>query len=160
MIVLELFGIDTSGKPLKIENYQEPLSPAMRQEQIYLERYMETVNLINRNNLETADKVQAFIDTKESEMTELLTMRNKIDNHRRCASTETEREECSRKRKVITTELKTLRHDINLAKEIFPMIENLKEKLRIEMETECELLPRKTGTRIHTKNRRKEDYER
>ena len=62
MIVLELFGIDTSGKPLQINNYQEPLSPAMRQEQIYLERYMETLNLINRNELGTADRVQEFID--------------------------------------------------------------------------------------------------
>lgn len=32
MIVLELLGIDTSGKPIKNETYQEPLSPAMRQE--------------------------------------------------------------------------------------------------------------------------------
>lgn len=160
MIVLELFGIDTSGKPIKNENYQEPLSPAMRQEQIYMDRYMQTVNLINRNDLGTTDKVQAFIDAKEMEMAELLNVRSKIDNRRRRATTESEKEECSRKRKVITAEIKNLRHDINLAKGIFPMIENLKEKLRIEMGTEQELFPRETGAKINTKSNRNEDKER
>ena len=90
MIVLELFGIDTSGKPLKVDNYQEPLSPAMRQEQIYLDRYMQTVNLINRNDLGTVDKVQTFIDEKEAEMAMLISARNKIDNRRRRATPEAE----------------------------------------------------------------------
>ena len=83
----------------------------MRQEQIYLERYMETVNLINRNDLGTADKVQAFIDEKEAEMAMLLSARNKIDNRRRRATTDAEKEECSRKRKAISKELKAIRHD-------------------------------------------------
>ena len=160
MIVLELFGIDTSGNLMKMENYQEPLSPAMRQEQIYLERYMETVNLINRNDLGTADKVEAFIDEKEAEMAALLSVRNKIDNRRRRASTESEKDECSRKRKAISKELKALRHDINLAKGIFPMIDNLKEKLRIEMEQEQEMFPRETGAKIQSKTKRNEEKQR
>ena len=102
MIVLELFGIDTSGKVIQNDNYQEPISPAMRQEQIYLDRYMQTVNLINRNDLGTAEKVQEFIDDKEAEMAMLLSARNKIDNRRRRATTEAEKEECSRKRKAIS----------------------------------------------------------
>ena len=160
MIVLELFGIDTSGKVIQNDNYQEPLSPAMRQEQIYLERYMETVNLINRNDLGTADKVQAFIDEKEAEMTALISARNKIDNRRRRATTEAEKDECSRKRKVISKELKALRHDINLAKGIFPMIENLKEKFRIEMEQEQEMFPRETGAKTKSNIKRNEEKQR
>ena len=160
MIVLELFGIDTSGKVMQNENYQEPLSPAMRQEQIYLERYMETVNLINRNDLGTTERVQEFIDDKEAEMAMLLSARNKIDNRRRRAKTDVEKEECSRKRKAISKELKAIRHDVNLAKEIFPMIENLKEKLRIEMEQEQEMFPRETGAKPQPKIKRNEDKER
>ena len=160
MIVLELFGIDTSGKVIQNDNYQEPLSPAMRQEQIYLERYMETVNLINRNNLGTTEEVQEFINDKESEMAMLLSARNKIDNRRRRATTEAEKDECSLKRKAISKELKALRHDINLAKGIFPMIENLKEKLRIEMEQEQEMFPRETGAKIQPKIKRNEDRNR
>ena len=160
MIVLELFGIDTSGKPLQSDNYQEPLSPAMRQEQIYLERYMETVNLINRNDLGTVERVQDFITDKEAEMAMLISARNKIDNRRRRATTDAEKEECSRKRKAISKELKVLRHDINLAKGIFPMIENLKEKLRIEMEQEQEMFPRETGAKPQPKIKRNEDKER
>ena len=160
MIVLELFGIDTSGKPLQSDNYQEPLSPAMRQEQIYLERYMQTVNLIYRNDLGTSERVQVFIDGKEAEMAMLLSARNKIDNHRRRATTEAEKEECSLKRKAISKELKALRHDINLAKGIFPMIENLKEKLRIEMEQEQEMFPRETGAKIQPKIKRNEEKQR
>ena len=160
MIVLELFGIDTSGKVIQIDNYQEPLSPAMRQEQIYLERYMETVNLINRNDLGTADRVQEFIDEKEAEMAMLLSARNKIDNCRRRATTDAEKEECSRKRKAISKELKVLRRDINLAKGIFPMIDNLKEKLRIEMEQEQEMFPRETGAKIQSKTKRNEEKQR
>ncbi len=159
MIVLELFGVDTSGKVTRSDDYQEPLSPAMRQEQIYMDRYMQTVNLINRNDLGTADKVQAFIESKEAEMTELLTARSKIDNRRR-ATTEAEKEKCSRKRTAITAEIKNLRHDINLAKGIFPMLENLKEKLRVEMETEQKLFPRETGAKINTKIKRNEDRQR
>ena len=156
MIVFELFGIDTSGNEIPNNNYQEPLSPVMRQEQINLDRYMQTVNLINRNDLDTADKVQAFIDKKEAEMELLLSARDKIDNRRRRATTDAEKDECSRKRKAITAEVKSLRRDINLAKGIFPMIENLKEKLRIEMEQEREMFPRETGAKI----KRKEEKER
>ncbi len=57
-----------------------------------------------------------------------------------------------------TSEVKAIRHDINLAKRIFPMIENLKEKLRIEMEQEQELFPRETGAKVKTK--RNEDRDR
>ena len=160
MIVLELFGIDTSGKVIQNDNYQKPLSPAMRQEQIYLERYMETVNLINRNDLGTAEHVQEFIADKEAEMTLLISARTKIDNCRRRATTEAEKDECSRKRKAISAELKTLRHDINLAKGIFPMIDNLKEKLRIEMEQEQEMFPRETGAKIQSKTKRNEEKQR
>ena len=160
MIVLELFGIDTSGKVIQKDNYQEPLSPAMRQEQIYLDRYMKTVNLINRNDLGTVDKVQAFIDEKEAEMAALISARNMIDNRRRRATTDSEKDECSRKRKAISKELKALRHDINLAKGIFPMIENLKEKLRIEMEQEQEMFPRETGAKIQSKTKRNEEKQR
>ena len=160
MIVLELFGIDTSGKVIQNDNYQEPLSPAMRQEQIYLERYMQTVNIINRNDLGTADKVQAFIDDKEAEMAMLLSARKKVDNRRRRATTEVEKDECSRKRKAISKELKAIRHDINLAKGIFPMIDNLKEKLRIEMEQEQEMFPRETGAKTQSKTKRNEEKQR
>jgi hypothetical protein len=160
MIVLELFGIDTSGKVIQNANYQEPLSPAMRQEQIYLERYMETVNLINRNDLGTAERVQEFINDKEAEMAMLLSARSKIDNRRRRATTDVEKDECSLKRKAISKELKSIRHDINLAKEIFPMIENLKEKLRIEMEQEQEMFPRETGAKIKSNIKRNEEKQR
>ena len=160
MIVLELFGIDTSGNLMKMENYQEPLSPAMRQEQIYLERYLETVNLINRNDLGTTERVQEFIDEKEAKMAMLLSARNKIDNRRRRATTEAEKDECSRKRKAISKELKAIRHDVNLAKGISPMIENLKEKLRIEMEQEQEMFPRETGAKTQPKIKRNEDRNR
>ena len=160
MIVLELFGIDTSGKVIQNDNYQEPLSPAMRQEQIYLERYMETVNLINRNDLGTTERVKEFIDEKEAEMAMLLSARNKIDNRRRRAKTDVEKEECSLKRKAISKELKAIRHDVNLAKEIFPMIENLKEKLRIEMEQEQEMFPRETVAKIQSKTKRNEEKQR
>ena len=160
MIVLELFGIDTSGKPMKMESYQEPLSPAMRQEQIYLERYMETVNLINRNDLGTVERVQEFIADKEAEMAMLLSARNKVDNRRRSAATAAEKDECSLKRKAISKELKALRHDINLAKGIFPMIENLKEKLRIEIEQEQEMFPRETGAKPQPKIKRNEEKQR
>ena len=160
MIVLELFGIDTNGKVIQNDNYQEPLSPAMRQEQIYLERYMETVNLINRNDLGTTERVQEFIDDKEAEMAMLLSARNKIDNRRRRATTDAEKEEYSCKRKAISKELKAIRHDMNLAKEIFPMIENLKEKLRIEMEQEQEMFPRETGAKPQPKIKRNEEKQR
>ena len=121
---------------------------------------METVNLINRNDFGTVDRVQSFIDEKEAEMAALISARNKIDNRRRRATTEAEKDECSHKRKAISKELKAIRHDVNLAKEIFPMIDNLKEKLRIEMEQEQEMFPRETGAKPQPKIKRNEDKER
>ena len=53
-----------------------------------------------------------------------------------------------------------IRHDVNLAKGIFPMIENLKEKLRIEMEQEQEMFPRETGAKNQPKIKRNEDRNR
>ena len=159
-IVLELFGIDTCGNPLPDKNHQEPLSPAMRQEQIYITRYLDIVNLINRNDLSNYEKVDAFIRQKEVELADWLALRNKVDNKRRRVTTDEERGECSRKRKAITAEIQKLRHDINLAKDIFPMLDRLKEKLRIEMEQEQDMFPRETGAKTQTKTRRKEERER
>ena len=99
-------------------------------------------------------------DDKEAEMAMLLSARNKIDNRRRRATTEAEKDECSLKRKAISKELKALRHDINLAKGVFPMIDNLKEKLRIEMEQEQEMFPRETGAKPQPKIKRNEDRNR
>jgi hypothetical protein len=159
LIVLELLGVDTMGNDIRNANYQQPLSPAMRQEQINISRYLDIVNLINRNDLSTRGKVEEYIVGKESELTDLLHARGKIDNRRRRATTVTEKDECSRKRKSITEEIRQIRHDINLAKGIFPIIENLKEKLKIEIETEERLLLEK-GTKNKEKFRRKEEKER
>ena len=90
----------------------------------------------------------------------LLSARNKIDNRRRRATSEAEKDECSRKRKAISKELKALRRDINLAKGIFPMIANLKEKLRIEIEQEQEMFPRETGAKVQPKVKRNEEKQR
>ena len=79
---------------------------------------------------------------------------------RRRATTDSEKEECSHKRRAISKELKALRHDINLAKEIFPMIDHLKEKLRIEMEQEQEMFPRETGAKTQSKTKRNEEKQR
>lgn len=159
LIVLELLGVDTMGNDIRNANYQQPLSPAMRQEQINVARYLDIVNLINRNDLSTRGKVEEYIMGKESELAELLDARDKIDNRRRRAATQEEKDECSRKRKVMTEEIRKIRHDINLAKGIFPIIENLKEKLKIEMETEERLLLEKV-TKNKEKFRRKEEKER
>ena len=159
LIVLELLGVDTIGNDIRNANYQQPLSPAMRQEQINVARYLDIVNLINRNDLSTRGKVEEYIVGKESELADLLHARGKIDNRRRRATTAAEKDECSRKRKAMTEEIRKIRHEINLAKGIFPIIENLKEKLKIEMETEERLLLEK-GTKNKEKFRRKEEKER
>lgn len=85
----------------------------------------------------TWHEVLVYIGQLKTEV--YLSFPNKIDNRRRRATTDADKDECSLKRKAISKELKALRHDINLAKGIFPMIENLKEKLRIEMEQEQEI---------------------
>ncbi|MBQ8403830.1 MAG: hypothetical protein IJX55_05340 [Clostridia bacterium] len=131
----------------------------MRQEQINVARYLDIVNLINRNDLSTRGKVEEYITGKEDELADFLTARGKIDNRRRRATTVAEKDECSRKRKTMTEEIRKIRHEINLAKGIFPIIENLKEKLKIEMETEERLLLEK-GTKNKEKFRRKEEKER
>ena len=159
LIVLELLGVDTMGNDIRNSNYQQPLSPAMRQEQINISRYLDIVNLINRNDLSTRGKVEEYIMGKESELAELLDARGKIDNRRHRATTVAEKDECSRKRKAMTEEIRKIRHDINLAKGISPIIENLKEKLRIEIETEERLLLEKE-TKNKEKFRRKEEKER
>lgn len=159
LIVLELLGVDTMGNDIRNSNYQQPLSPAMRQEQINISRYLDIVNLINRNDLSTREKVEGYIARKESELSDWLHARGKIDNRRHRATTVAEKDECSRKRKSITEEIRQIRHDINLAKGIFPIMENLKEKLKIEMETEERLLLEK-GTKNKEKFRRKEEKER
>ena len=159
LIVLELLGVDTMGNDIRNANYQPPLSPVMRQEQINVARYLDIVNLINRNDLSTRGKVEGYIARKESELSDWLHARSKIDNCRRRVTTVAEKDECSRKRKVMTEEIRKIRHEINLAKGILPIMENLKEKLKIEMETEERLLLEKE-TKNKEKFRRKEEKER
>ena len=159
LIVLELLGVDTIGNDIRNSHYQQSLSPAMRQEQINVARYLDLVNLINRNDLSTMGKVEGYIARKESELADLLHARGKIDNRRRRAVTQAEKDECSRKRKVMTEEIRQIRHEINLAKGIFPIMENLKEKMKIEIEKEEMLLLEKV-TKNTEKFRRKEEKER
>ena len=144
---------------IRNSNYQLPLSPTMRQEQINISRYLDIVNLINRNDLSTRGKVEEYIARKERELSDWLHARGKIDNRRRRATNQGEKDECSCKRKAVTEEIRKIRHEINLAKGIFPIIENLKEKLKIEMETEERLLLEK-GTKNTEKFRRKAEKER
>ena len=151
--------MDTMGNDIRNANYQPPLSPAMRQEQINIGRYLDIVNLINRNDLSTMGKVEGYIARKEIELSDWLHARGKIDNRRRRAVTQTEKDECSRKRKAMTVEIRKIRHEINLEKGIYPIIENLKEKLKIEMETEERLLLEKE-TKNKEKFKRKEEKER
>ena len=131
----------------------------MRQEQINVSRYLDIVNLINGNDLSTRGKVEEYIVGKESELSDWLHARGKIDNRRRRATNQAEKDECSRKRKSITEEIRQIRHEINLARGIFPIMENLKEKLKIEIETEERLLLEK-GTKNKEKHERKEEKER
>ena len=51
-----------------------------------------------------------------------------------------------------------MRHDINLAKQILPQYERLKEKILLEMEAERQILP--IQTRLYRKTIRKEEIER
>ena len=160
-IVLELLGVNTSDASNAKEIYQEPLSPAMRQEQINAERYMEIVNLINRNDLSNREKVEEYISHQEKELEEWIAFRKKIDNiRRRHAYTDVDKENNRTMRMFATGEITKVRHQINLAKEIFPMIDHLKEKLRIEMEQEQEMFPRETGAKNQPKIKRNEEKQR
>ena len=158
MIVLELCGLDTQRERCRFP-CAVPLSPAMRQEKLNVSRYMETVNLINRNNLQTPSEVEHFIETKETEMAELCDLRYQIDNYRRRhAKTDEDKTKFLEERKMLTAQIKKLRHDINLAKQILPQYERLKEKIRLEMEAERQILPEQT--RLYRKTIRKEELER
>ena len=158
MIVLELCGLDTQRERCRFPR-AVPLSPAMRQEKLNVSRYMETVNLINRNSLQTPSAIKHFIETKETEMAELCDLRYQIDNYRRRhAKTDEDKTKFLEERKMLTAQIKKLRHDINLAKQILPQYERLKEKLRLEMEAERQILP--VQTRLYRKTIRKEEIER
>ena len=109
--------------------------------------------------MHTPSAVEHFIETKETEMAELCDLRYQIDNYRRRhVKTDEDKTKFLEERKMLTAQIKKLRHDINLAKQILPQYERLKEKIRLEMEAERQILPEQT--RLYRKTIRKEEIER
>ena len=166
MCIIELLGLNQSE-----ENYdysREGLSPKLRQELIYQERYLDCYNLIVRNDIRTEEDVDAYIAEKEIELNELEKQRRQADNRRRRSNGDPAViTQCAIERKRLTEKIVPLRRELGLAREIMPLFGRGLDALKAEYQTEERLLPEKVKAALRGEDTskkaskaRSKDYER
>ena len=97
-------------------NYTPPLSPEMRQEIRKFEQYQKQFRLLHDENINTVPELEAFIGKLSKQIDDLETERNQIDNKRRRAKTEDEKESFKADKRNISAQIKPIRDKLKIAK--------------------------------------------
>ena len=97
-------------------NYTPPLSPEMRQEIRKFEQYQKQFRLLHDEQINTVPELEAFIGKLSKQIADLETERNQIDNKRRRAKTEDEKESFKADKRNISAQIKPIRDKLKIAK--------------------------------------------
>ena len=134
-LLLELLKPSTP-KP----NYTPPLTPEMRQEILKFEQYKKQFKLLHDENITTAPELEAFIGNLEKQIGELDAERKSIDNKRRRAKTEDEKEIYYAEIRSVSSKIKPIRDKLRIAKATLDTVPNVQKLLDIEREMENKII--------------------
>ena len=130
-------------------NYTPPLSPEMRQEIRKFEQYQKQFRLLHDENINTVPELEAFIGKLSKQIDDLETERNQIDNKRRRAKTEEEKESFKADKRNISAQIKPIRDRLKIAKATLDSSVTITKLIDIER-----------GMEKKIKDKKKEEHER
>jgi hypothetical protein len=134
-LLLELLNPSTP-KP----NYTPPLSPEMRQEILKFEQYKKQFKLLHDENITTVPELEAFIGNLEKQIGELDAERKSIDNKRRRAKTEDEKDIYYAEIRSVSSKIKPIRDKLRIAKATLDTVPKVQKLLDIEREMENKII--------------------
>ena len=121
-------------------NYTPPLSPEMRQEIRKFEQYKKQFKLLHDENITTVPELEAFTGNLEKQIGELDAERKSIDNKRRRAKTEDEKDIYYAEIRSVSSKIKPIRDKLRIAKATLDTVPKVQKLLDIERETENKII--------------------
>lgn len=134
LLVIELCKL-TTGNHLT-PNTPRPLSPAMRQEVVKLDKTLKEYKFLCENHIDSPQELVSFIGEKRERISELEKERRSIYNRNRHKKSK----ELNAEARAISAKIKPLREELSLAKAVAVKIPKLKEVLETERQAEAAVL--------------------
>ncbi len=134
-LLLELLKPSTP-KP----NYTPPLSPILRQELRKFEQYQKQFRLLHDENINTVSELEAFIRKLSMQISELEEERSKIDNKRRRAKTDVDKDIYLSEIRGLSAQIKPIRDKLKIAKATLEIIPKIEKLFDIEREMERKVI--------------------
>ena len=134
-LVMELLK-PTNAPP----HYKPPLSPALRQETRKFEQYKKQFKLLHEEKINTVPELESFIGTLSQQISNLEEERSKIDNKRRRANTDEDKEIYKSEIRNISSKIKPLRDKLKIAKATLDCVPRAQELIDIEREMEHKII--------------------
>lgn len=132
-ILIMLLKLITNNQDIESSKVK-PLSPTLRKEVLNLDKLINEYNFITKNNINSLEQLNNFINTKSNEIFILQNKRYKIRNKIRRATTDKEqlKTEC----KQISSQIKPLKKELETAKTINKRYEHILNLLDTERKLE------------------------
>ncbi len=134
-LLLELLNPSTP-KP----NYTPPLSPEMRQEILKFEQYKKQFKLLHEEKINSVPELEAFISTLSKQVNDLDAERKRIDNKRRRAKTDEEKNLYLSEIRGISAKIKPIRNKLQIAKDTLDSAPKVQQLIDIERELENKII--------------------
>ena len=117
-------------------NYTPPLSPELRQEIRKLEQYQKQFRLLHDENINNVPELEAFIGNLSKQIDALDAERKRIDNKRRRAKTDEDKDMYLSEIRGISAQIKPIRDKLKIAKATLETVPKVQRLLDIEREME------------------------
>ena len=121
-------------------HYRSPLSPALRQEIRKFEQYKKQFKLLHEEKINTVPELESFISTLSKQVNDLDAERKRIDNKRRRANTDEDKEIYKSEIRNISSKIKPLRDKLKIAKATLDSVPKAQELIDIEREMENKII--------------------
>ena len=117
-------------------NYTPPLSPELRQELRKLEQYQKQFRLLHDENINTVPELEAFIGKLSMQIDDFDAERKRIDNKRRRAKTDEDKDMYLSEIRGISARIKPIRDKLKIAKATLETAPKVQQLLDVEREME------------------------
>lgn len=134
LLVIELCRLIIGNEPN--QNAPRPLSPAMRQEVVKLDKTLKEYKFLCGKQIDSPQELVAFIEDKREQISALESERKAIYNRNRHKKSEALHTEA----RTVSAKIKPLREELSLAKSIAEKLPKLKEVIETERQAEVAAL--------------------
>lgn len=133
-LVIELCRLTTGNNIMK--DTPRPLSPAMRQEVVKLDKTLKEYKLLCENHIDSPQELVSFMEEKRDQISALEKECQSIYNRNRHKKSE----ELNAEARTISAKIKPLREELTLAKAVAEKIPKLKAIIETERQAEVAVL--------------------